>query len=153
MKKAVFIVMLVMCFSLMSACKTQPKAETEPAVELTETEQSYKEVYDRYRSRLILEGAGTYTVVAGDTLSQIARKLYHDGLDYPLIMLASSEVVLDPDKIEPGMELIVPDLQKNLDDDDARTALKEFFRAIADIEEPRGWHDTAVGLRNRADAL
>ena len=152
MKKAVLIAVSVLCLVLVFACKSQPKPEPEPEVERTERELELKDVYDRYRSRIILDEAETYTVVAGDSLSRIAGSQYDDEVIYPLIMLASSDVVLDPDLIEPGMELTIPNLEKNLEDEDARAAIKEFFGEIADIEEPRGWADAAANLRAWAEA-
>ena len=92
-------------------------------------------MYHHFEQMLILEGAQTYKVRSGDTLSKIANKFYGKGNGYyfPLIMLASSETVLDPDTIVPGMVLTVPDLQKNLNDTSVHGNLKTFFTEIADV--------------------
>ena len=68
-------------------------------------------------------------------------------------MLASKDVVLDPDKIEPGMELTVPDLQKNLDSPKARANIKKYLGEIAKVEEDRGRSQDAEGLKDLADSL
>jgi hypothetical protein len=144
-KKILFIAALALSFVLVFACKSQSA--------VTKSEQELKSVYDRFRGGIILDGAGTYTVVRGDRLSLIAQKLYNNSYNYPLIMLASSNVVLDPDKIRPGDVLTVPDLQKNLADDKARANLKGFLAEVANIEDGRGRHDTAEGMRNYADSI
>jgi hypothetical protein len=86
-------------------------------------------------------------------LANIARNVYGDGFYYPIILLASSNVVLDPDNIEPGMELTIPDLQRNLNNARARANIKSFFMEIADIEEGRNRIPTARGIRQHAEAL
>jgi LysM repeat protein len=92
-------------------------------------------IYERYESGIILTGAKPYTVVRGDTLSNIARTNYGagNGYHFPLIIAASNETILDPDKIEPGMKLTIPDLQANLDNPQARGNLKNLIKDIADF--------------------
>jgi LysM repeat protein len=92
-----------------------------------------EEVYETYSNDLILDGAKSYTVQPGDTLSRITRTYYgrENGYFFPIIMLASRETVTDPDLIEPGMVLTIPDLPKNLDSPGARTKIKEFLNEIA----------------------
>jgi hypothetical protein len=68
-------------------------------------------------------------------------------------MLASSDVVLDPDKIEPGMNLTVPDLDRNLNDPKARKSLKNFLVEIADIYDRRNRSQDANGLRDLSASL
>ncbi len=48
------------------------------------------------------------TVVRGDTLSLIAQRSYGDPLLYPKIFDANPSILVDPDKIYPGMRLRVP---------------------------------------------
>jgi len=142
-KYAALIVALALCFSLAAACKSQPKS----------IEDALKSVYDRHYKDLILEDADTYTVVSGDTLSAISRNKYDNGFYFPVIMLASKDVVVDPDKIEPGMELTIPDLQKNLDDPKAKANIKSFLTEVAGIEDTRKRAETADGLRKLASSL
>ena len=50
-----------------------------------------------------------YTVVAGDSLSAIAKKFYDDAGAYMKIYEANKDVIGDnPDLIQPGMELVIP---------------------------------------------
>jgi nucleoid-associated protein YgaU len=52
-----------------------------------------------------------HVVVSGDTLSGIAKKYYDDAGKYMEIYKANKEVIGDnPDLIQPGMELIIPEL-------------------------------------------
>ena len=94
MKKAVFIVTMVLGFAFLFACKSEPKETPPPPSE--EPSSSYEDlsaareaaddaqqrmeekIEEAYPTRLIIEGARTYTVVRGDTLASIARKMYGD---------------------------------------------------------------------------
>jgi nucleoid-associated protein YgaU len=49
-----------------------------------------------------------YTVVAGDSLSKISKHFYGDANQYMKIFEANKDQLSDPDKIKPGMDLIVP---------------------------------------------
>jgi hypothetical protein len=121
------------------SCQSTPTPVTVEE-EQEEFENTFERVYNAYRSGIILDGATYYVVARGDTLSKIALKHYGAGNGYffPLIMLASSDVVLDPDLIEPGMQLTVPDLQANLDDPAARGHVKNFLVDIASVYEDKG---------------
>ena len=57
-----------------------------------------------------LEVGRTYTVVAGDSLSKIAKKLYGDGSKWKVIFAANRDILKNPDLIHPGPVLIIPDL-------------------------------------------
>jgi S-formylglutathione hydrolase FrmB/phage tail protein X len=60
--------------------------------------------------RLILPDFTRYTVAAGDTLSALALRFYGDAELYPLIATASG--IADPDDIDVGQRLIIPDLTR-----------------------------------------
>jgi nucleoid-associated protein YgaU len=49
-----------------------------------------------------------HKVVAGDSLSKIAKKYYGKASDYMKIFDANKDKLKDPDKIFPGQELIIP---------------------------------------------
>jgi nucleoid-associated protein YgaU len=49
-----------------------------------------------------------HKVVAGDTLSKIAKKYYGKAGEYKKIFEANKDQLKDPDKIFPGQELIIP---------------------------------------------
>lgn len=51
----------------------------------------------------------TYTVVAGDSLSKIAKKFYGDGKKWKPIFEANRDTVKNPDLIHPGQVLKIPD--------------------------------------------
>jgi nucleoid-associated protein YgaU len=50
-----------------------------------------------------------YTVVAGDSLSKIAKHFYGDPMKYPKIFEANRDQLSDPDKIKPGQALKIPE--------------------------------------------
>ena len=49
-----------------------------------------------------------YTVVSGDSLSGIAKKILGNAMDYPKIFEANREVIKDPDLIYPGQKIRIP---------------------------------------------
>ena len=53
--------------------------------------------------------ARTYVVVAGDSLSKIARKFYGDANAWRRIFEANKNVVKNPDLIQPGWKLTIPE--------------------------------------------
>lgn len=52
--------------------------------------------------------ARSYTVQAGDSLSKIAKQFYGDANKYMKIFEANKDKLSDPDKIKPGMDLVIP---------------------------------------------
>lgn len=53
----------------------------------------------------------TYTVQSGDTLWAIAQKEYGSGGKYMKIFEANTSLLESPDKIFPGQELVIPDIE------------------------------------------
>ena len=53
--------------------------------------------------------AKVYEVVAGDTLSKIAKKFYGDANKYMKIFEANKDQLKDPNKINVGQKLNIPD--------------------------------------------
>ncbi len=51
---------------------------------------------------------GMYTVVAGDSLSKISKKVYGDANKYQAIFEANKDQLADPDKIKVGQTLRIP---------------------------------------------
>lgn len=49
-----------------------------------------------------------YTVVSGDTLSGISKKVYSDANKYMKIFEANKPMLGHPDKIYPGQKLVIP---------------------------------------------
>jgi Tfp pilus assembly protein FimV len=143
MKKIALFLVLAVSVMLAVSCKSSQRV----------TDDTFRAIYNKYYDDLILEGAKEYTVKSGDTLAQISNTLYGDGYYYPVIMLASKNVVLDQDRIRPGMTLVVPVLQTNLDRPQSRAAVKGVLLDCAKIEDNRGRKNTAAGLRDHADKL
>jgi hypothetical protein len=54
---------------------------------------------------------GVYEVKAGDTLSGIAKKLTHGKLNYQQIFEANRGLLQDPDRIQVGQKLTIPNFQ------------------------------------------
>lgn len=50
-----------------------------------------------------------YEVVAGDSLSKIAKRFYGDASKYPRIFEANRDQLKDPDVIQPGQKLKIPE--------------------------------------------
>ena len=78
------------------AIKTIPDWKTEVVAEITATGPAGE----------------TYTVKAGDTLSKIAKHLLGDANAYPAIFDANRDQLSDPDKIQPGQVLKIPQAAK-----------------------------------------
>ena len=55
----------------------------------------------------------TYTVKSGDTLSKIAREYLGDANAYMAIFNANKDQLSDPDKINPGQVLTIPEAAHN----------------------------------------
>ena len=51
-----------------------------------------------------------YTVVKGDYLSKISKRVYGDAMKYDVIFEANKPMLSDPDKIYPGQVLVIPPL-------------------------------------------
>ena len=143
MKKTLIFAAIMVCVLLFVACKSTGEV----------TDETFSRVYEKYRTHLNLDGAQKYTVKSGDTLSAISRSFYNDPYYYPIIMLASRDVVLDPDKINPGMELTIPDLQANMNNPLAKRNMRNVILDCARIEEKRNRPGEAQNLRSRANSL
>ncbi len=50
----------------------------------------------------------SYTVVAGDSLSRIAKRFYGDANKWPRIHEANRDQIKNPDLIHPGQKLRIP---------------------------------------------
>jgi hypothetical protein len=150
MKKTLYTVAFVVIAVIVASCSS-----TGTYADQADVDAAFDKVYNTYKGDIILEGAASYTVDRGDTLSKFTKARY--GADntyfFPLIMLASSEVVKDPDFIQVGMKLTIPDLQRNLNNPTAKSKVKAFINDIAVVydrkEEPR----TAKTLRELAGTL
>jgi len=163
MKKFTIVAVLFMAVFLFFSCKsTAPKIEGD--VTQDKVNNALEHIYDTYRTKLDMSGAQDYTVVKGDTLSQITRKFYGDltgvgeagpnnGFYFPVIMMASDSNIVDPDLIEPGMNMKIPDLKKNLVNPAARKAIKDCLNDVAYVYNKKGVAATEDGLKKLANSL
>ena len=55
------------------------------------------------------QGQRRYTVKSGDTLSKISREFYGDPNQYTKIFEANRSILRDPNTINPGQELVIPE--------------------------------------------
>ena len=144
MKKMFLAAALIVSIMLIMSCKSSPK----------DMDKQYINLYDA-NTGLDLSGAGTYTVKAGDTLSDISKLTYNDGFYYPIIMLASRGVVVNPDKIKPSMVLTIPDLERNKANANSRRSMKNCLNGFANIEKTKQSPDQHLidGFKEHADKL
>jgi hypothetical protein len=144
MKKVLLMAALILSIMLTVSCKSVPK----------DMDEQYRDLYDA-NTGLDFTGAGAYTVKSGDTLSEISKHAYNDGFYYPVIMLASRGVVINPDKIQPGMELTIPDLERNKANATSRRSMKNCLNGFATIEKNKANPNQGLidGFRKRAAEL
>jgi hypothetical protein len=173
MKKSLFVaafiltltlgIMIAMCgkctpaepaASIKPAEPIKPVVPAVPAALTVPAYNDYIAVYDK-STGLIMDGAREYTVRRGDTLSNIARHETGCGFYYPIIMLSSHGVVVNPDKIEPGMKLTIPDIAKNKNDEKAKNCIKNCLLNFANIEKYKSEPDHALidGLKKEVEKL
>jgi len=169
MKKIlVFLFVAVALIGL--SCKSAPVAdgvsiEIEGEVTQEKVNEALGKIYSMYYNKLDLSEAQSYTVQKGDTLSQITRNFYgsltdvgvagtRNGFYFPILMLASSNAgIVDPDLIEPGMKLTIPDLKKNLANSGARKAIKDCLNDVSYVYNKKGQSATEKGLVALSDSL
>jgi Tfp pilus assembly protein FimV len=106
-------------------------------------------------SDLILEGAQSYTVVQGDILSLIAARFYGAGNMYyfPILALANKSIISNPDLIYPGRRLVIPNLQRNLNDAGTRATIKSTINDAAAYYDRKGEPSAGNYLRQLAQSL
>jgi len=104
---------------------------------------------------LILDNATNYVVVRGDTLSGIAAVKYGGSnmFFFPLIRLGNANIVPDAEVIEVGTNLVIPDLQKNLNNAGAKALLREDMLSIARQYERINRPNSAAILKRLANRL
>ena len=178
MKKALFCLLVTVALIGLSCKTTQTQsgsgggsgsptvsgARIDGAVTQDSVDAALTQIYNTYRSRLNMTGAQEYTVQRGDTLSEITRRFYgnlsgvgragtRNGLYFPILMMASNQAIVDPDLIEPGMRLTIPDLQRNLGNADSRSAIKDCLNDVAYIYNRKGDAATERALASLANSL
>jgi hypothetical protein len=166
MKKNVLFCLAVLVAVVTISCAStpaEPNVEVETELQAIPTEEAA--FIDAYQAvlPLIMDGAEHYTVKEGETLTKIARAKYGRGnaFFFPLIMAASNNEemvdIVDPDKIEPGMNLAIPNLDANRGNPEIRARIKTLLLTVADIYKDRPetrWSSELIdGLTTAANSL
>jgi nucleoid-associated protein YgaU len=86
------------------------QAEPEAAPEAESAPEAADEAEASSEDAPATEGGRTYTVQAGDTLWKISQEMYGNGSKYMKIFEANTPLLENPDRIFPGQELNIPDL-------------------------------------------
>jgi Tfp pilus assembly protein FimV len=135
--------------------REEPKPQAEIKSEPAEPQKQVDAASAPPQPGLIFDEAKTYIVVSGDTLFAIAEKNFGAGnaFYFPVIMQASQEEVGDPDRIRPGLRLLIPDLRKNLDNPGSRAKIKDLLDKTAALYSSRGNAEVAAELRDLAKSL
>lgn len=88
--------------------RTSSQSEREKVVLVVGNVSGIAKVDDRIEVVKPEPEATFYTVVAGDTLSKIAKQFYGNAMKYPVIFEANKPMLKHPDKIYPGQVLRIP---------------------------------------------
>jgi hypothetical protein len=144
MKKTLFFCLAVLAVLITISCKSVP-AEQEQALEPEPTPSEKLAFTDAYQAvlPLIMDNAERYVVKEGESLTRIARAKYGRGnaFFFPLIMAASKAQktvdIVDPDLIEPGMVLVIPNLEMNRSNPEIRARIKTLLLAVSEIYKYR----------------
>jgi nucleoid-associated protein YgaU len=91
--------------------KAKSQADREKLILLLGNTQGVGRVEDDIAVEKPAPEARMHTVVAGDTLSKIAKHYYGNAMKYPEIFEANRPLLKDPDKIYPGQVLRIPTLE------------------------------------------
>jgi LysM repeat protein len=147
MKKILYVAAVLLAALVVVSCATTAGGKPDDDFSQQEVDAAFDKVYETYADALIMEGAVDYTVVKGDTLTKIAGNKYQESnmFYFPLIMLASKDIAIsDPDLIEPGMQLKIPDLQRNLSNSGSKEKIKAYLGDVAFIYEKKGTKKAAL---------
>jgi LysM repeat protein len=145
MRKVFFFCLVLLAALITSSCESVPEEQEQEGTE-TEPIPTEKLAFNNaYQAvlPLIMDKAEHYVVKKGDTLTKIARAKYgrRNAYFFPLIMAASNDQkivnIVDPDLIEPGMELVIPNLEMNRSDPEIRKRIKTLLVQVSDIYKGR----------------
>ena len=107
------------------------------------------------RGHIVLDNAQYYTVRRGDCLIFIAKRFYgtEKGNYFPFIIAGTEEKIEDPDEIEVGQKLTIPDLKAAVSTEESKNYVKQTFYDVADKYEAKGKPGMAAQLRAIAAGL
>jgi len=118
------------------ACRPAPEYRNEPPARPDKQEcgkEQEKEIILKCHIYINPDKARIHRVVRGDSLMGIARKFYgeQNACCFPLISLASQNLIRDCDTITVGDYLIIPDIKTNLNANKNRREIRDFFLETA----------------------
>jgi len=107
------------------------------------------------RGHIVLDNAQFYTVRRGDRLILIAKRFYgsEKGNYFPFIIAGTEEEIEDPDVIEIGQKLTIPDLKEAVSTEESKNYVKQTFYDVADKYDAKGKPGMASQLRAIAAGL
>jgi PBP1b-binding outer membrane lipoprotein LpoB len=151
LKKSIVMALITVCIMVIAGCPGDPP----PVASKTPATPPPPPAEPVVQEGLVLDGAANHTVVSGDTLAEIAANRYGGTNMYffPLIRLANSGVVSDPDLIEPGTNLVVPQLQSNLNSVSANALVRAEMLRIASQYDRQEKPNAAARLRSLATRI
>jgi hypothetical protein len=150
MKKNVILGLLIIALSilvLVGCAPPKPKPDPIPPPTEPTTQPSSGETL----AALDSSHSTKYSVRNGDTLAEIAGREYRNDYFFPLISAANN--IQNPDVIEPGKDLKLPDLQYVMSSEDLKKEARGEMRRIADLYSGEGKPNAAARLRREADKL
>jgi len=165
MKKISLCFIALLAALMLFSCNSTPSSHTvQGEVTQEKINDALEHIFEDYRPSLDMTGAQKYTVVSGDTLVEITQRFYSNltgvgeaghgnGFYFPVIMLASEVEIVDPDLIQPGMVLTIPDLKRNLDNRSAHQAIKNCLKEVADIYSKKGNSEKQTGLTKLSNSI
>ena len=114
-----------------------------------------KETSNLANGHVVLDNAQYYTVRRGDMLILIARRFYGSEREnyFPVIIAGTEEKIEDPDVIEPGQKLTIPDIKAALSTEDSKEYVRKTFYDVADKYDQKGKPGMASQLRAIAASL
>jgi LysM repeat protein len=157
-KKSLLLALVTVCVLFIAGCPPPPPPPPPPAQKPPApppVEEPAPVVENNDSDGIVLTGASYYTVVSGDTLANITAAMYGgtNMFFFPLIRLANSGSVSNPDLIEPGTNLVIPPLQANLNSRSASALIKTEMQQTASQYDGQGKTKAAGRLRNLANRL
>ena len=142
-----------LCLFMVVSCGSEPETKTEEPVVVDEP----ATVEPEKDSPLV--SFKEYTVVKGDTLSQIAEKFYGNkdkAYFFPIIMVYNVDNIpsfLNPDVIEPGWVVRVPDFDEFMSSPEHVQLARLAFEKEALRYSNKGLSGVAKLLRERAQRM
>ncbi|MCQ2594579.1 MAG: LysM peptidoglycan-binding domain-containing protein [Treponemataceae bacterium] len=114
-----------------------------------------KETSNLANGHVVLDNAQYYTVRRGDMLILIARRFYGSEREnyFPVIIAGTEDKIEDPDVIEPGQKLTIPDIKAALSTEDSKEYVRKTFYDVADKYDQKGKPGMASQLRAIAASL